>query len=81
MRRMFGGKIVDGKWRRSINREVRELCGDGDIVGVVKGRSLRWLGHLSKIDQRRTPSRIWLMDVLGEERRGRRKEGGGRRRF
>ncbi|XP_054287687.1 uncharacterized protein LOC129003421 [Macrosteles quadrilineatus] len=36
----------DGVWRIRHNRELRELFQDPDIIGEVKSRRLRWVGHI-----------------------------------
>ncbi|XP_054285599.1 uncharacterized protein LOC129002085 [Macrosteles quadrilineatus] len=36
----------DGVWRIRHNRELRELFKDPDIIGEVKSRRLRWVGHI-----------------------------------
>jgi hypothetical protein len=45
-RRIYGPKYEDGKWKSRKNRELEELSKGENIVKWIKGRRIRWLGHL-----------------------------------
>lgn len=71
LRRIFGGKEVNGWWIRRTNKELEELYGEQNIVGYVKTQRLRWLGHLTRMKETRVPKKIWEVDFVGTKRRGR----------
>jgi hypothetical protein len=48
----------DGSWRIRMNYELNELRGNADIVRFIKGRRIAWLGHVMRMDDKRTPKRI-----------------------
>lgn len=33
-------------WRRKHNKEIREVFGEPDVVGVIRANRLRWAGHI-----------------------------------
>jgi hypothetical protein len=51
LRRMFGPKRdeVTGEWRKLHNKELRDLYSSPSIVGVVKSRRMRWVGHVARM--------------------------------
>ncbi|KAF2902444.1 hypothetical protein ILUMI_03746 [Ignelater luminosus] len=60
-------KGQDG-WEISNNRELLELYyKEPDIIKVVKGQKLRWLGHAKRMSKDRVPKQI-LESSIGEER-------------
>jgi hypothetical protein len=48
----------DGSWRIGMNYELNELMGNADIVRFIKSRRIAWLGHVMRMDDKRTPKRI-----------------------
>lgn len=71
LRKIFGGKKVDGIWERRTNKELQEMYSEADIIGVVKAQRIRWLGHLIRMGRERVPNKIWTADVGGRRRQGR----------
>jgi len=47
----------DGSWRIRMNYELNKLIGNEDIVRFIKSRTA-WLGHVMRMDDKRTPKRI-----------------------
>jgi hypothetical protein len=54
-----------------MNYELKELTGDVDIVGFMKSRRIAWLGHVMRMDDKRTPKRILGWKPIGTRTRGR----------
>jgi hypothetical protein len=48
-----------------------ELTGSADTVRLIKSRRITWLGHVMRIDDKRTPKRILLWKPRGTRTRGR----------
>ena len=58
----------DGSWRIKINYEIIEKT---DIVRFIKSRRIAWLGHVMRMDDKRTPKRISECKPIGTRIRGR----------
>jgi hypothetical protein len=59
LRKIFGPvQDEDGSWRIRMNYELNELIGNADIVRFIKGIRIAWLGHVMRMDDKRTPKRI-----------------------
>jgi hypothetical protein len=72
LRKIFGPvQNEDGSWRIGINYEQNELTGNADIVRFIKSRRIAWLGHVMRMDDKRTPKRVLLWKPIGT-RTGRR---------
>jgi hypothetical protein len=56
--------IEDGSWRIGMNCELNELIGNADIVRFIKSR-IAWLGHVMRMDDKRTPKRILQWKPIG----------------
>jgi len=41
-----------------MNYELSELIKNADIVRFIKSRRIAWLGHVMRMDDKRTPTRI-----------------------
>jgi hypothetical protein len=64
-------KNKDGSWRIRMNYELNELIGNADIVRFIKRRRIAWLGHVMRMDDKRTPKRILEWKPLGTRTRRR----------
>ena len=60
----------DGSWRIRMNYELNKLIGNEDIVRFIKSRTA-WLGHVMRMDDKRTPKRILQWKPIGTRTRGR----------
>jgi hypothetical protein len=41
-----------------MNYELNELIGNADILRFIKSRRISWLGHVMRVDDKRTSNRI-----------------------
>jgi hypothetical protein len=48
----------DGSWRIRMNYELKELIGNADVARFIKSRRIVWLGHVMRMDDKRTLKRI-----------------------
>jgi len=72
LRKIFGPvQNEDGSWRIRMNYELNELIGDTHIVRLIKSRRIAWLGHVMRMDDKRTPKRILQWETIGTRTRGR----------
>jgi len=71
LRKIFGPvQNEDGSWGIRMNYELNELIENADIVRFIKSR-LAWLGHVMRMDGKRTPKRILQWKPIGMRTRGR----------
>jgi hypothetical protein len=54
-----------------MNHELNELIEDADIGMFIKSRRIAWLGHVVRLDGRRTPEKISEWKPTGTRIRGR----------
>jgi len=54
-----------------MNYELNELIGNVDTVRFIKRRRIAWLGHVMRMDDKRTPKRILQWKPIGTRTRGR----------
>jgi hypothetical protein len=54
-----------------MNYELNELIENADIVRFIKSRRITWLGHMMRMDDKRTPKRILQWKPVGTRTRGR----------
>jgi len=54
----------DGSWRIRMNYEPNELIENADLVRFIKSR-VAWLGHVMRMDDKRTPKRILEWKPIG----------------
>jgi hypothetical protein len=54
-----------------MNYELNELIGNTDVVRFMKSRRIAWLGHVMRMDDKRTPKRILQWKPIGTRTRGR----------
>ena len=52
-RRIYGPKYENGEWKSRTNRELGEMSKGENIVKWIKGQSIRWLGHLERMEEDR----------------------------
>jgi hypothetical protein len=55
LRRIFGPRSdeVTGKWRKLHNEKLNDLYSSPNIVWVIKSRRMRWVGHISRMREKR----------------------------
>jgi hypothetical protein len=72
LRKIFGPlQNEDGSWRIRTNYELNELIRNADIVRFIKSRRIAWLGHVMRMDDKRTRKRILKWKPIGTRTRGR----------
>jgi hypothetical protein len=72
LRKIFGPvQNEGGSWRIRMNHELSKLIGNADIVRFIKSRRIAWLGHVMRMDERRTPRRVLEWKPIGRRIRGR----------
>jgi hypothetical protein len=54
-----------------MNYELNELIKNADIARFIKSRRIAWLGHVMRMDDKRTPKRISQLKPIGTRIRGR----------
>ena len=54
-----------------MNYELNELMENADIVRFIKSRRIAWLGHVMRMDDKRTPKRLVEWKPIGTSIRGR----------
>jgi hypothetical protein len=54
LRRIFGPKRdeVIGGWRKLHNEELHNLYCSPSIIGTIKSRRMRWVGHVARMGRR-----------------------------
>jgi hypothetical protein len=72
LRKIYGPvQNEDGSWRIRMNYELNELIGNTDILRFIKSRRIAWLGHVMRMDDKRTPKRILQWKPIGTRTGGR----------
>jgi hypothetical protein len=74
-RRIYGPRYEDGEWKIRTNRELEELNKGENIVKLIKGQRIIWLGHLEKMEEDRMSKNIFIQELEGTRRRGRPRKG------
>ena len=54
-----------------MNHKLNELIEKADIVKFIKSRKIAWLGHVMRMDEKRTPKRVLQRKLIGRRIRGR----------
>lgn len=49
----------------------RQCSVEVDVIGMVKRSTLRWFGHMERMNNERLTKRVYMRDVDGRRRRGR----------
>jgi len=70
-RRIYGPKYENGEWRSRTNRELEEMSKGKNIVKLIKGQRISWLGHLERMEEDRMTKKIFTQELEGTRRRGR----------
>jgi hypothetical protein len=61
LRGIFGPKRdeVTGEWRKLHNEEILDLYSSPSIIGIIKPRWMRWVGHVARMGRRGTCIDYW----------------------
>jgi len=71
---IYGTKYGNGEWKSRTNRELEETSKGENIVKLIEGQTISWLGHLERIEEDRMPKKIFTQELEGTRRRGRPKK-------
>jgi hypothetical protein len=72
LRRIFGPKREeDGSWRKLHNDELHSLYSSPNIVRVIKLRTMKWVGHVTRIGEGRGVYRVLVGRPEGKRPLGR----------
>ena len=67
-RRMYGPKYENGEWKSQTNRELEEMNKGENIVKWIKRQRI---SRLERMEEDKTPKKIFTHEVEGTRRRGR----------
>jgi hypothetical protein len=70
-RRRSSAKYENVEWKSRTNRELEEMSKGENIVKWIKGQRISWLGHLERMEEDRTPQKIFTQELEGTRRKGR----------
>ena len=67
LRRIFGPKRnkVTGEWRKLLNEELNDLYSSPNIQ-AIKGRGMRWVGHVACMGESRGVYRVLVRKPEGK---------------
>ncbi|KAJ3644193.1 hypothetical protein Zmor_026863 [Zophobas morio] len=71
LRKICGGRKVEGIWQRRTNAELYNLYNEPDVVRIVRGQRTRWLGHVARMGINRSPFKLLESRIGGRRRQGR----------
>jgi len=57
-----------------MNHELNELIENADILRFIKSRRIAWLGHVMRMDEKRTPKRVIRVENNRQENQRKTKE-------
>lgn len=60
LRKIFGPVKEDNNVYRVRYNEIMQLMENEDIVRFIKAQRLRWLGHIKRMDENKTPKRTYV---------------------
>jgi hypothetical protein len=58
LREIFGPVNIDNIWRIRNNMEIDKLIEGADIVRFIKAQTIKWLGHIHRMDQSRPTRKL-----------------------
>jgi hypothetical protein len=77
LRRIFGTKRdgVTGGWRKLHNEELHNLYSSPSIIKITKSRTMRWVGHVARMGEKRNVFRLLVGNPEGKRPLGRPRRG------
>jgi hypothetical protein len=58
-------------WERRSNKEILELYGQQSISNVARVQSMRWLGHVARVNDDIPTKQALMRGITGRRKRGR----------
>jgi hypothetical protein len=72
LRRIFGPKRdEDRSWRKLHNDEIHSLYPSPNIIGAIKSRKMKWVGHVARMGEGRSVYRVLVRRPEGKRPLGR----------
>jgi hypothetical protein len=73
LKKIFGPNKdeVTGGWRKLHNEELHDLYSSPSIIRIIKSRSIRWVGHVARMGERRNAYRLLVRKPKGRRPLGR----------
>jgi hypothetical protein len=71
LRRIFGPKRDEVRWRKLHNEELRDLYSSPSIIRKIKLRRMRWVGHVARMGDKRNMYRLLVGKPEGKRPVGR----------
>jgi hypothetical protein len=73
LRRIFRPKRgeVAGGWRKLHNEELHDLYSSPSIIRIIKSRSMRWVGYVARMEEKRNAYRLLVEKSEGTRPLGR----------
>jgi hypothetical protein len=73
LRRIFGPKRdgVTGGWRKLHNEELHNLYSSPSIIILIKSRTMKWVGLVARMGEKRNAYRILVGNLEGKRPLGR----------
>jgi hypothetical protein len=65
LRKISGPVNTDNIWRTRNNMEIDKLIGGADIVRLNEAQSIKWMGHIQRMDQARPASKLLDWKPIG----------------
>ena len=65
MRKIFGPVNIGNIWRIGNNMEIDKLIEGADIVRFIKAQTIKWLGHIQRMDKARTARKLLDWKPMG----------------
>jgi hypothetical protein len=63
--KVFGPVNTDNVWRIRNNMEIDNLIEGANTVRFIKAQSIKWLGHIQRMDQARPPRKLLDWKPMG----------------
>jgi hypothetical protein len=71
LRKIFGPVNIDNIWRIRNNIEIDKLIEGADIVRFIKAQTVKWPGHIQRMDQARSTRKLLDSKPMGTRPVGR----------
>jgi hypothetical protein len=67
LRRIFEpkGDEMTGEWRKLHNEELHDVYSSPSIIRIIKGRTMRWAGHVARMGDKKNVYRLLVGKPLG----------------